>query len=88
MSEKSKRKQIVETSKFLADSKLSPIRSGNVSIRHKKKNVSGLLISPSGKKNSSLRTRDVVFVDLKGCYDKKLQKPSSETKFHIELYKL
>ena len=87
MSEINKRKLIVETSRFLVDSKLSPIRSGNISIRHEKKNVSGLLISPSGKKNCSLRTSDVVFVDLKGHYDKKLQKPSSETKFHIALYK-
>ena len=50
MSELKKKQQIVKYSKFFEKNKFSPIRSGNISIRHKKKGIEGFLISASGKK--------------------------------------
>ena len=86
MSEISKRKLIVKFSKYLVDKKLSPIRSGNISIRHCKNEKNGLLISPSGRKNESLRPEDIVYVNNNGKYNKNLCKPSSELNFHIDIY--
>ena len=86
MSELKKRKQIVKYSKFFEKNKFSPIRSGNISIRHKKKGIEGFLISPSGKKNIELKEKDIVFVAMSGNTEKN-KKPSSEWMFHLDLYK-
>ena len=67
---------------MLNSKKLSALRSGNISIRYK----DGFLITPSGKKYSSLKNKDIVFVTLKGEYDKRKGKPSSEWKFHQDIY--
>ena len=74
--------EIIKFSKMLNSKKLSALRSGNISIRYK----DGFLITPSGKKYSSLKTKDIVFVNLKGEYDKAKEKPSSEWKFHQDIY--
>ena len=75
------RNQIIEYSLKLNSTNLSPLRSGNISLRHK----NGFLITPSGKKYSSLKVKDIVFVNLKGEFNKK-QKPSSEWRFHQDIY--
>ena len=74
--------EIIKFSKMLNIKKLSALRSGNISIRYK----DGFLITPPGKKYSSLKTKDIVFVNLKGEYDKGKEKPSSEWKFHQDIY--
>ena len=66
---------------MLNDKKLSALRSGNISIRYK----NGFLITPSGQKYSSLKVKDIVFVNLKGEFNHK-QKPSSEWRFHQDIY--
>ena len=86
MSELKKKQQIVKYSKFFEKNKFSPIRSGNISIRHKKKGIEGFLISPSGKKNIDLKEKDIVFVAMTGETEKN-KKPSSEWMFHLDLYK-
>ena len=58
-------------------------RSGNISVRFK----DGFLITPSGKKYSTLKNKDIVFVSLNGGFDKKKGIPSSEWKFHQDIYK-
>ena len=75
------KKEVIKFAKMLNDKKLSALRSGNISIRHK----NGFLITPSGKKYSSLKVKDIVFVNLKGEFNKK-QKPSSEWRFHQDIY--
>ena len=47
---------------MLNSKKLSALRSGNISIRHK----DGFFITPSGKKYSSLKNSDIIFVNLEG----------------------
>ena len=68
---------------MLNSKKLSALRSGNISSRYK----NGFLITPSGKKYSTLKNKDIVFVSLSGKYDKKNGSPSSEWKFHQDIYK-
>ena len=74
--------EIIKFSRLLNSRKLSALRSGNISVRFK----NGFLITPSGKKYSSLNNKDIVYVSLKGKFDKKLGKPSSEWKFHQDIY--
>ena len=75
--------EIIKYSKMLNSRKLSALRSGNISVRYKE----GFLITPSGKKYSSLKTKDIVFVSLQGKFDKKKGIPSSEWQFHQDIYK-
>ena len=80
---KNLRSEIIRYSKMLNSKKLSALRSGNISARFK----DGFLITPSGKKYSSLKDKDIVFVTLEGSFDKKKGIPSSEWKFHQDIYK-
>ena len=73
---------IIKYAKMLNSKKLSALRSGNVSIKHK----DGFFITPSGKKYSSLKKSDIVFVGLDGTFNKKNGIPSSEWKFHQDIY--
>ena len=80
------RAQVIKYAKKLNTTNLSALRSGNVSIRVKEKGIHGFYITPSGAKYSSLKTKDIVFVSLKGRFDKKKGKPSSEWRFHQDIY--
>ena len=75
--------EIIKYSKMLNSTKLSALRSGNISVRYK----DGFFITPSGKKYSSLKNKDIVFVSLEGRYNKEKGIPSSEWKFHQDIYK-
>ena len=79
---KNLRTEIIKYSKMLNSQKLSALRSGNISARYN----NGFLITPSGKKYSSLKNKDIVFVSLDGLFDKKKGIPSSEWKFHQDVY--
>ena len=70
--------EVIKYSKKLNITNLSALRSGNISVRAREKGVEGFYITPSGMKYSSLKTKDIVFVSLKGVYDKTKKKPSSE----------
>ena len=83
MSELKIRKDIIKYSLLLNKTNLSPLRSGNISVRYK----NGFLITPSGKKYQSLKPKDIVFVNFKGKWNTKLNKPSSEWQFHNDIYK-
>ena len=76
-------KEVIKYAKMLNTENLSALRSGNISVRHN----DGFLITPSGVKYSSLQIEDIVFVSLNGQFDEKKQKPSSEWKFHRDIYK-
>jgi len=76
------RLDVIKYAKMLNTKELSALRSGNVSVRYKE----GFLITPSGIKYSSLKNKDIVFVSLKGAFDKKKGIPSSEWRFHQDIY--
>jgi L-fuculose-phosphate aldolase len=78
--------EVIKYSKKLNITNLSVLRSGNISVRVKEKGVDGFYITPSGMKYSSLKTKNIVFVSLKGLFDKKKSKPSSEWRFHQDIY--
>ena len=76
------RLEVIKYAKMLNSKRLSALRSGNISIRYK----NGFLITPSGKKYSLLKSKDIVFVSNKGVFDKKKGIPSSEWRFHQDIY--
>ena len=78
--------KVIKYSKKLNLTNLSALRSGNISVRAKEKGIEGFYITPSGRKYSSLKVKDIVFVSLKGIFDKKKGKPSSEWRFHQKIY--
>jgi L-fuculose-phosphate aldolase len=79
---KDSRVEIIKYAKLLNSKNLSALRSGNISVRYK----DGFLITPSGKKYSTLKNKDIVFVSNKGKFDKKDGIPSSEWRFHQDIY--
>ena len=81
-----KKSQVIKFSKKLNTTNLSALRSGNISVRAKERGIDGFYITPSGRQYSSLKPKDIVFVSLKGIFDKKKGKPSSEWRFHQDIY--
>ena len=82
------RSQIIEYSLKLNSTNLSPLRSGNISIRAKDNNIDGYLITPSGKKYETLKPEDIVFMGLNDEVEKNDSgnNPSSEWRFHRDIY--
>ena len=79
---KNLRTEVIKYAKKLNSKKLSALRSGNISARYK----DGFLITPTGKKYSTLKKSDIIFVSLEGIFDKKKGIPSSEWRFHQDIY--
>ena len=79
---KNLRSEVIKYAKMLNSRKLSALRSGNISTRFQ----DGFLITPSGTKYSSLKNKDIVFVSFKGKFDEKKGIPSSEWRFHQDIY--
>ena len=52
--------EVIEFAKKLNSSNLSPLRSGNVSVRASFNNVDGFLITPSGIRYELLKETDIV----------------------------
>ena len=82
------RNKIIEYSLKLNSTNLSPLRSGNISMRSKEAEKDGYLITPSGKKYESLKPEDIVFMGLNEEEKKNgsEKKPSSEWRFHRDIY--
>ncbi len=82
------RNKIIEYSLKLNSTNLSPLRSGNISLRSKEDDVEGYLITPSGKKYDTLKPEDIVFLGLNEEVEDKTSdnKPSSEWRFHRDIY--
>ena len=59
-----KKNQIIEYSLKLNSTNLSPLRSGNISLRAKEDDKDGYLITPSGKKYETLKPENIVFMSL------------------------
>ena len=83
------RNQIIEYSLKLNSTNLSPLRSGNISVRVKEDDKDGYLITPSGKKYETLKPEDIVFMGLNDeeVKNDSVNKPSSEWRFHRDIYR-
>ena len=77
--------EVIKYARKLNLTNLSILRSGNISKRVREKGIDGFYITPSGMKYDILKPKDIVFVSLKGKFDKK-KKPSSEWQFHRDIY--
>ena len=77
--------EVIKFAKKLNSDNLSPLRSGNISHRAEG-DKHGFFITPSGKKYSDLKLDDIAFVSLDGKFDKDGQIPSSEWRFHQDIY--
>ena len=58
------REEVIEYSIKINTNKLSPLRSGNISVRGIEEGIEGFFITPSGKKYESLKPEDIVFLSL------------------------
>ena len=82
------RNKIIEYSLKLNSTNLSPLRSGNISLRTNEDDKDGYLITPSGKKYETLKPEDIVFMGLNAEVENNdsANKPSSEWRFHRDIY--
>ena len=58
------RNKIIEFSLKLNSTNLSPLRSGNISLRSQENDKEGYLITPTGKKYETLKSEDIVFMSM------------------------
>jgi L-fuculose-phosphate aldolase len=76
------REEIVANGLKLTPSGLSQGTSGNLSIRL----GNGFLITPSGMPYGEIGPNDIVFVEMDGRYEHASRRPSSEWRFHRDIY--
>ena len=86
------REDVIEYSIKLNTTNLSPLRSGNISVRGFEDDKEGFFITPSGKKYETLKPEDIVFLSLNEEKDflswfNSGKNPSSEWRFHQDIYK-
>ena len=63
------KEEVIKFAQKLNSTNLSPLRSGNVSVRTTINNTEGFLITPSGIKYELLKETDIVFLELNKEYD-------------------
>ena len=85
------KEEVIKFSQKLNSTNLSPLRSGNVSVRTTSDGIEGFLITPSGKKYETLKVEDIVFLELNKEYNflkifNSGLNPSSEWRFHQDIY--
>ena len=86
-----KKLEVIEFSKRLNNTNLSPLRSGNISVRTQIDGEDGFYITPSGIKYENLKEEDIVFLSNEKEYDflkifNSGLNPSSEWRFHQDIY--
>jgi L-fuculose-phosphate aldolase len=77
------RRAVIETARALGPADLGVNRSGNVSARW----ADGFLVTPTGVPYEALEPEDIVFVPLDGSAPRGRLLPSSETPFHLAIYR-
>jgi L-fuculose-phosphate aldolase len=83
MSDFSSRREVIKFCGLLYSRGYLCAGDGNVSIRLDR----GYLTTPSGRNKGLIQEHDLVHVDLNGNSVQKGQKPSSEFKMHLEVYR-
>ena len=85
------KEEVIKFAQKLNITNLSPLRSGNVSVRTTMNGIEGFYITPSGIKYELLKETDIVFLELNKEYDflkifNSGLNPSSEWRFHQDIY--
>ncbi|WP_169569358.1 class II aldolase/adducin family protein [Sneathiella limimaris] len=78
------KEELLQTAKEMTAAGLNEGSAGNVSVRYK----DGYLITPTGMLYDDCTPDDMVFMSLKTEAIKGFRKPSSEWRFHKDLYEL
>lgn len=86
MKDLARRADVVRTAQSMAARGLSPVRSGNVSVRSDV-DANYFLITPTGLDYGNLSPADIVLVSLDGDVAADQLKPSSEWHMHAAIYK-
>lgn len=81
MSERALKSVVLATARAMNAERLNRGAAGNVSVRHR----DGFLITPTGMAYDACVPEDVVFIGLDGT-PKGRRKPSSEWRFHRDIY--
>ena len=86
------REEVIEYSQKLNSTNLSPLRSGNISVKGIEDDIEGFFITPSGTKYENLKPENIVFLSLNEEKDflswfNSGKNPSSEWRFHQDIYK-
>ena len=86
------KQEVIDFSLKLNSTNLSPLRSGNLSVRVKIDGEDGFYITPSGVMYQRMKLSDIVFMSLDTEYDNlKIANsglnPSSEWRFHQDIYR-
>jgi L-fuculose-phosphate aldolase len=77
-----RRRSLIDAAREMNRLGINQGTAGNLSLRHD----TGMLITPSGLPYASMEEDDIVFVDAAG-HAKGRRKPSSEWRFHLDLYR-
>ena len=79
------REKIIKYCRKMLDTKLTTGSGGNISIFNRKENL--VAVSPGSMDYYEISPADVMIVDKEGNIIEGYNKPSSETAFHLALYK-
>jgi L-fuculose-phosphate aldolase len=81
------RAELIATARRMAAAGLNKGTAGNLSVRFAKNGESGFLITPTGMDYETLTPSDIVFMRFDGSHEGvNKRKPSSEWRFHRDLY--
>ncbi|KGM97844.1 aldolase [Clostridium novyi A str. 4552] len=81
------RKIVLNAAKKLYSLKLVAGTSGNISMRNLEDKNNSFFITPSSLSYEDMKEEDIVEIDANGMSKREGQKPSSEWKMHLEVYK-
>jgi len=79
------RKQVVDTGLKMFHKDMTHGTSGNISCRVPEKEK--MLITPSNIPYEEIKTKDIILVNFSGEAEEEGRNPSSETPFHLHIYK-
>ena len=80
------RLQLIATAHRMVVCGLNRGAAGNLSVRATEGGQSGFLITPTGMAYEALTVGDIVFVGLDGSFAEQGRRPSSEWRFHRDIY--
>lgn len=83
MTEVERRQAVIRAACAMHSDRLTVANSGNISVRF----AEGLLITPSGVMYETLQPEDMVYLALDGAVLQGVRKPSSEWRFHCDIYR-
>ena len=81
------RRAVIDTARAMNDAGINVNKAGNVSVRCARGRQEGLLITPTGLDYAKLQPADLVFLRLADAAASGGREPSSEWRFHLDIYR-